>query len=173
MHRILPCSWIFQGRISWGNLCISSEMRPRLFHQADPRISSYLQSPLPHECTRIGGTQTTVVGVNRERVYLTQCVPLGSTDFIHKEEGRYDADVHWLRLVEQNYYKEPIPATYDWWFVWPGGRSQNIFKDWLVIWLPSGTDLRWRYSQDCLSYEVRALRVCSDAVWVDQCTRKL
>ena len=85
-------------------------MRPRLFHRTDLQISSGLQSPLPHECTRIGGTQTTVVGVNREGVYPTKCVALGSTDFVHKEEGRYDVDVYLLLSIEKNDYKEPLPT---------------------------------------------------------------
>ena len=81
-------------------------MRPILFHRTDPRISSGFQIPLPHECTGIGGTQTIVAGVNRERVYPTQCVSLGSTDTIRKEERWYDADVHRLLSVEQNDYQE-------------------------------------------------------------------
>ena len=36
-----------------------------------PRYCSSFQSPLPHECTRIGGAETVVAGVNRERVYPT------------------------------------------------------------------------------------------------------
>ena len=71
-------------------------MRPRHFHRTDPRISSDLQSPLQHECTRIGGTENAVAGVNIEMVHTTQCIPLGSTDFFRKEEGWYDADVHLL-----------------------------------------------------------------------------
>ena len=42
----------------------------------------------------MGGTQTVVAGIIREGVYPTQCVPSGSTDFVHKEEGWYNADVH-------------------------------------------------------------------------------
>ena len=69
-------------------------MRHGIFHRTDPRISFSVQIPLLHDCIRIGGTQTAVATVNRERVYPTECVPLGSTDFVRKEEGKYDADVH-------------------------------------------------------------------------------
>ena len=88
MHRRI------QGCVSRGNPWINFKLRPRIFHRTDPGISSRLQSPLLHECTRIGGTQTIVVGVNKERVYPTQCVPLGSIDFVPKEEGKYDSDVY-------------------------------------------------------------------------------
>ena len=64
---------------------ITTEMRLRFFHRINPRISSSFKIPLPHERTRVGGTQTAVVGVNRGRVYPTQCVSLGSTDIIHKK----------------------------------------------------------------------------------------
>ena len=83
-------------------------MRARIFHRIDTRISSSFQIPLPHECTKIGGTQTAVAGVDRERVYLTHCVPLGRTNTICKEERWYDANVHLLPLVEHNYYQEKI-----------------------------------------------------------------
>ena len=88
-------------------------MRPRLFHRIDPRISFGFQSPLPYECTGVVGSQTSVEGVDRERVYLTHCVSLGSTDNVRKEERWYDADVHRLPLVEKNDYQEPIPTPSD------------------------------------------------------------
>ena len=71
MHRILPCSWRIQGCVSRGNPRITSETRPRIFHRTNPRISFSFQSPLPHECTWVGETQTVVARVDRERVYLT------------------------------------------------------------------------------------------------------
>ena len=88
-------------------------MRPILFHQIDPRISFGLQIPLLHECTKIGGTQTAVVGVDRERVYLTQCVFLGSTNTVYKEEMRCDVDVHQLPSVEKNDYQKLLPTPQD------------------------------------------------------------
>ena len=94
MHRIIPRSERIQRLVSRGHPRITYEARPRIFHRIYPMISSSLQSPLPHECTKIGQTQTAVAGINRERVYSTQCVPLGSTDFVRKEEGWYDVYVH-------------------------------------------------------------------------------
>ena len=55
------------------------------FYRTHTRITSGFQIPLPHECTRIGGTQTAVAGVYTERVYMTQCVPLASTNTFRKE----------------------------------------------------------------------------------------
>ena len=75
---------------------ITFEMRARLFHRTDTRISFGFQIPLPHECTKVGGTQTAITRVDRNRVYLTNYVPLGSTNTICKEEGWYDVDVHQL-----------------------------------------------------------------------------
>ena len=148
-------------------------MRPRRFHQTDPRISSDLQSPLSHGCPWVGGTQTAVAGVDQERVYPTQFVPLGSLDFVCKQERWYNADVHWVMLVEKNDYQEPLHTPQDRWLVQSGGRSQNIFKDWLVIWVPLSMDSHWGYSQNHLSYKVWELRVCSNIVQVNQCTCEL
>ena len=39
-------------------------------------------------------------------VYATQCVPLGRTNIVRKEETWYDVDVHRLPSVEQNDYQE-------------------------------------------------------------------
>ena len=71
-------------------------MRPRVFHRTDTRVSFGFEIPLPHECTRVGGTKTAVVGIDRERIYPTKCVPFGSTDTFHNEEVWYDVYVHRL-----------------------------------------------------------------------------
>ena len=39
-----------------------------------------------------------------------KCIPLGSTNTFHEEEGWYDADVHRLPLAEQYDYQELIPT---------------------------------------------------------------
>ena len=67
-HRRISHSWTIQECVSWGNPKIASEMRPRLFHRTDTRISYDFQIPLPHECTKISGTQTAVARVDREMV---------------------------------------------------------------------------------------------------------
>ena len=71
-------------------------MRPILFHRTDTRISSSFKISLPHECTRVGGTQNAVVGVDIKIIYPTKCVPMGSTDTFHEKEGWYNEDVHRL-----------------------------------------------------------------------------
>ena len=53
------------------------------------------------------------MGVDREREYPTECVSLGSTDTVHKEEKWYDADVHRFPLVEQNDYQEQLSSPQD------------------------------------------------------------
>ena len=45
-----------------------------------------------------------------EGIYLTKCVALGRNNTFHKEEGWYDADVHWLLLALKNDYQETIPT---------------------------------------------------------------
>ena len=162
-----------QGNISLGNPRITSKMRPKIFHRTDTRSSSRFEIPLPHECTRIGETQIAVARVPREEVHLTKCVPLVSTNTVCQEKGWYDADVHRLPLVEQDDYQELIPNPSYRWLVRSGGRIQNIFQYWSTIWVPSGMDSRWGYSQNRLSYKVWGLHVCSNVVRVDQCTCKL
>ena len=75
-----------QGRIPSGNPWITFETRPRIFHRNDTRINSVFKIPLLHECTRVGGTQTAIVGVDRKRIYPTKCVPLERTYTIRKEK---------------------------------------------------------------------------------------
>ena len=87
MHRRLSHSCRIQGLVSRENPRITSKMRHKFFHRTDTRISSGFQSPLLHECTKIGGTQTVIAGVDRKRIYPTKCVPLRINDTFCKEEG--------------------------------------------------------------------------------------
>ena len=75
---------------------ITTEMRLLFSHRTNTRVSFRFKSPLSHERTRVGGTQTAVARVYLQGIYATECVPLGSTDTFHKEEGWYDVDVHRL-----------------------------------------------------------------------------
>ena len=83
-HRGLISSCRIQGCISWGDHRTTFETIPRILHINYTRISFGFESPLLHECTRVGGTQTTIAGFDWKRVYLTKFVPLWSTHTIHK-----------------------------------------------------------------------------------------
>ena len=84
MHKRIPALEEFKD--------VFLEEIPRLPPKRDLEFSIELtlgsvptsKAPYRMPCTRIGGTQTAVAGINRERVYLTPCVPLGSTDFVRK-----------------------------------------------------------------------------------------
>jgi len=56
-------------------------------------------------------TKTSIVGIDRERIYLTKCVPLERIDTFREEEGWYNAYVHGFTSPQEKMtYHEMIPT---------------------------------------------------------------